>query len=57
METCILKLAVAVIPLALLVISVLIISRLSSWHTRHPTAWHRTRRSILRTLASGGALR
>jgi len=57
METFILKLSVAVIPLALLATSVLIISRLSSWHTRHPIAWHRTRRSILRSLAGGVSLR
>jgi hypothetical protein len=52
METFILKLAVAVIPLALLVTSVLIISKLSSWHIRHPSVRHRTRRRSLRTLAA-----
>jgi len=57
METFILKLAVAVIPLVLLVTSVLIISNLSSWHIRHPSAWRRMRRSILRTLAAGVELR
>lgn len=53
METFILKLAVAVIPMVVLVISVTLISSLSSWYTQHPLAWHRKRRSILRALASG----
>lgn len=53
METFILKLAVAVIPMVVLVISVTLISSLLSWYTQHPLAWHRKRRSILRALASG----
>jgi len=53
METFILKLAVAVIPLVVLVASVTIFSALSSWYTHHPLAWHRTCRSILRSMASG----
>lgn len=57
METFILKLAVAVIPLVVLVASVTIISSMSSWYTRHPLVWHRTRRSILRALAVGVMLR
>lgn len=57
METFIIKLAVAVIPLVVLVASVTIISNLSSWYTHHPLAWHRGRRSILRALASGVMLR
>jgi len=57
METFILKLAVAVIPLVVLVASVTLISHLSSGYTRHPLAWRRKRRNILRALASGVMLR
>ena len=57
METFILKLLVAVLPLIVLVASVTIISNLSSWYTLHPLAWHRTRRSILRAMAAGVMLR
>lgn len=57
METFILKLAVAVIPLVLLVAFVTTISSLSHWYTQHPLAWHRKRRSILRALAAGKLLR
>ncbi len=57
METFILKLAVAVIPLILPVTSVTAISTLSHWYTRRPLAWHRRRRHILRALAHGVALR
>jgi hypothetical protein len=57
METFILKLAVAVIPLVLLVASVTTISNISSWYTHHPLAWHRKRRHILRALAAGVMLR
>jgi hypothetical protein len=57
METFLLKLAVAVIPLILLVSSVVIISQLSSWYTHHPLAWHRRRRHILRAMAGGVMLR
>jgi hypothetical protein len=57
METFILKLAVAITPLALLVASVTIISNLPSRHTHHPLAWHRRRSNILRTLAGGVTLR
>ena len=53
METFILKLAVAVIPLVVLVASITLLSSLSSWSRHHPLAWHRTRRSVLRTLAVG----
>lgn len=57
METFILKLAVAVIPLVLLVASVTTISKISSWYTHHPLTWHRRRRHILRALAAGVMLR
>jgi hypothetical protein len=57
METLILKLAVAVIPLVLLVTSVTAISTVSHWYTHRPLAWHRRRRHILRALASGVMLR
>lgn len=57
METFILKLAVAVIPLILLVASVTVISTVSHWYTHRPLAWHRRRRHILRALAHGVMLR
>lgn len=57
METFFLKLAVAVVPLVVLVASVATISNLSSWYSRHPLAWQRKRRNILRTLAAGVMLR
>ncbi len=57
METFILKLTVAAIPMVVLVTSVTTISNLSSWYTRHQLAWHRKRRSILRALAGGVMLR
>ena len=57
METFILKLAVAVIPLILLVTSVTLVSHLSFWYSHHSLAWHRRRRDILRALAGGIILR
>jgi hypothetical protein len=57
MEIFILKLAVAVIPLVLLVASVTIISTLSKKRVHHPLAWHRTRRDMMRALAAGVMLR
>ena len=57
METFLLKLAVAVIPLVTLVASVVIISGISSWYAHHPLAWHRRRRSILRAVSSGVMMR
>jgi len=57
METFILKLAVAVIPLVVLVASVVLLSHLSSWYTHHSLTWHRKHRHILRALAGGVMLR
>jgi hypothetical protein len=57
METFILKLAVAVIPLIFLITSVITISSISRWYVRHPLAWHRRRRQVLRTMAHGVLLR
>jgi len=57
METFVLKLAVAVIPLVALVASVVIISNISSCYAHHPLAWHRRNRSILRALAHGVMMR
>lgn len=57
METFILKLAVAVIPLVVLVASVTIITTLSKQTVHHPLSWHRTRRNALRGLAAGALLR
>ena len=56
METFLLKLAVAVIPLILLVTSVNLISSLSQWYTHRPLAWHRRRRHFLRVLSHGALL-
>jgi len=57
METFLLKLAVAVIPLILLVTSVTIISAVSCWYAHRSLAWHRTCRHVLRSLAHGALLR
>ena len=57
MEIFIIKLVVAVIPLIVLVASVTLISHMSSCYAHHPLAWHRKRRTILRTLAVGVMLR
>ncbi|WP_168205859.1 hypothetical protein [Geobacter sp. FeAm09] len=57
METFIIKLALAAIPLVILVASVTTISSLSTRHTRHPLARHRTLHNILRALAGGVMLR
>ena len=56
METFLIKLAVAVIPLILLVTSVNLISSFSHWYTHRPLAWHRRRRHFLRTIAHGALL-
>lgn len=53
METFFLKLAVAVIPLIVLVVSITIISDITSCPARRSLVWHRRRRTILRTLAGG----
>jgi hypothetical protein len=57
MESFIFKLAVAVIPLVLLVASATTITYLSTWYAHRPLAWHRKRRNIQRALASGVMLR
>lgn len=57
METFIIKLAVAVIPLVVLVSSVTICSAFSSWYAHRPLSWHRRRHHILRTLAGGVVMR
>jgi hypothetical protein len=57
METFILKLAIAAIPLVVLVASVTIFSTLSKKHAHHPLAWQRTRRNMMRALAAGVMLR
>jgi len=57
MESFIFKLAVAVIPLILLVTSVVTISSVSHWYAHHPLAWHRKRRHMLRTLTHCALLR
>ena len=57
MESFIIKLAVAVLPLFILVVFVTFIPDLSSWLSKHTLAWHRKRRTILRALAGGVLLR
>ncbi|MFH1027847.1 MAG: hypothetical protein V1791_07585 [Pseudomonadota bacterium] len=57
METFCLKLAVAVIPLILLVASVTFTSGISTYCAHHPLFWHRKRRHILRAMAAGVMLR
>jgi len=57
METFILKLSIAVIPLVVLIAFVTSFSRLSSWYTHHPLSWHRKQRSLLRALAAGVMMR
>jgi len=56
-ESFIIKLAVAVLPLFILVVFVTFIPDLSSWLSKHTLAWHRKRRTILRALAGGVLLR
>ncbi len=57
MESFIIKLAVAVLPLFVLVVLVTFVPSLSPWFSRHTLAWHRKRRTILRALAGGVLLR
>lgn len=51
------RLAVAVIPLFLLVGSVTLISALSEHYAHRPLSWHRKRRAALRALAAGITMR
>ena len=57
MKTSITKLAIAVVPLLTLVSSVIAIKLITSRHSHHSLSYHRTRRSILRALASGVMMR
>jgi hypothetical protein len=57
METFIIKLAVAVLPLFVLVASVVILSNVSLLHKHHPLSWHRRRHYTQRALAGGVMLR
>lgn len=57
MEDFIWRLAVAVIPLFLLVGSVTLITALSEYYAHRPLAWHRKRRAILRALSAGVIMR
>jgi hypothetical protein len=57
METFFLKLAVAIIPLILLILTITSIAKLSDWYAQQPLSWHRSRRHFLRALASGIMLR
>lgn len=53
MESFLLKLAVAVLPLIFLIASIIIYTGLSSRHTRRSLSRHRNRRSIRRALTAG----
>lgn len=57
METFIVKLAVATVPLIVLVTTVIMLSGTSPWRAHHRFTWHRTRRTILKALAEGIMLR
>jgi hypothetical protein len=57
MEIFFIKLAVAVIPLIVLVGAVTVIPSISRCCTHHHLAWHRRRRRILRAVAGGVMLR
>lgn len=57
MEMFFVKLAVAVIPLIILVASVNSITAISKWYAYRPLAWHRSRHHFLRALAAGFMLR
>jgi len=52
METFILKLVVAIIPLVVLVASVTTISKLSMWYTHQPLTWHRNREVVMKSIAN-----
>lgn len=53
METFILKLAVATVPLIVLVASVNALYACSRWHAHHKFTWHRTRRTVLKVMVAG----
>lgn len=57
METFLLKLAIAVIPLATLILLIPVITSTHLWHSRKSLSWHRKRRSIQQALANGIMLR
>lgn len=53
METFIIRLAVAVIPLVVLVASVILFTSISQGQNHRPLSWHRKRRDIRRAMATG----
>jgi len=57
MKTSIIKLAIAVVPFIALVVSIITIKLINSEHSHHSLSFHRTRRNILRALASGVMMR
>lgn len=52
METFILKLAVATLPLLMLVVSVITLTEISRWYAHHHLFLFRIRRTILKTMAA-----
>lgn len=57
MKTSITKLAIAVVPFITLVSSIIAIKLVTNRHSHHSLSFHRTRRNILRALASGVMMR
>jgi len=57
MKTSIIKLAIAVVPFITLVSSIIVVKLITGRHNHHSLSFHRTRRSILRALASGVMMR
>lgn len=57
MKTSLIKLAIAVVPFITLVSSIIVFKLITSNHSHHSFSFHRTRRSILRALASGVMMR
>jgi len=57
MKTSIISLAIAIIPLITLFGSIIAFKIITGWHGHHSLSYHRTRRNILRALASGVMMR
>ena len=57
MRTSIIKFAIAVVPFITLVVSIIATKLISNRRIHHSLSFHRTRRNILRALASGVMMR
>lgn len=57
MKTSITKLAIAVVPFIAIAGSIITLKLINSAHSHHSLSFHRTRRGILRALASGVMMR